>query len=107
LKRVGGNVKLLREIVQLFRDECPRLLGEVREAVARGDAPRLQRAAHALKGTVANFKAPAAFDAALRLEVMSRSGRLEGGDDACRTLEAEVGRLERALTELLSDPATA
>jgi signal transduction histidine kinase/CheY-like chemotaxis protein len=106
LKRVGGSTELLQEIVKLFLDECPRLLGEVHEAVARRDADRLHRAAHALKGTVANFKAPAVFDAALRLEVMGRSGQLDGSAEACRTLEGEIERLERALAELRPDPAS-
>ena len=107
MKRVGGNVKLLQEIVHLFLAECPRLLGEVREAVAGGDATRLYRAAHTLKGTVANFKAPAVVDAALRLELMGRSGQLDGSHEVCRTLEAEVERLGKALAELLPDPASA
>jgi signal transduction histidine kinase/CheY-like chemotaxis protein len=105
LKRVGGSVKLLQEIVGLFLGECPRLLREVREAVDRGDAARLQRAAHTLKGTVSNFMAPAVVDAAVRLESMGRSGQLAGSEDVCRTLEGEVGRLERALAELRPGPA--
>jgi HPt (histidine-containing phosphotransfer) domain-containing protein len=78
------------------------LEAEVREALAQKDAARLHRAAHNLKGTVASFQAPAAFDAAWRLEVMSRSGRLDGSDEVCRALEGKVWRLERALFEVLT-----
>jgi signal transduction histidine kinase/DNA-binding response OmpR family regulator/HPt (histidine-containing phosphotransfer) domain-containing protein len=107
LKRVGGNVKLLRQIVELFLADAPRLLGEVREAVAAGDADRLHRAAHTLKGTVANFMAPAVLDAAVRLELMGRSGQLDGSHEVYRTLEVEAERLGKALAELLPHPASA
>ena len=50
----------------------PKLLDGIRGAAERGDAQGMERAAHKLKGSVANFAAPAAYDAALRLEVMGR-----------------------------------
>ena len=70
-----------------------RLMDGIRGAVERGDAHGMERAAHKLKGSVANFAAPAAYDAALRLEVMGREGHL---DQAREALTA----LDRALEEL-------
>ena len=65
--------------------------------IASHDGPGLQRAAHALKGSIANFAARGAFEAALRLETMGRHDELTGAKEACLSLEGEVARLQRAL----------
>jgi CheY-like chemotaxis protein/HPt (histidine-containing phosphotransfer) domain-containing protein len=97
LERLDGDFELLDELVETFREECPRLLSETRAAVSRGDSPGLERAAHALKGSVSNFCAPAAFEAAQRLEQMGREGNLTGAGDALVALELEVDRFQAAL----------
>lgn len=89
LDRVGGDSQLLEEIAKLFLDNTPKLLEQIRQAVADRDALALSRSAHALKGSVGNFGADAAFQAAFRLEEMGRSGELAGADEAYAAL-AEV-----------------
>src|SRR5262249_30315009 len=76
LARVGGDVALLRELAELFLRESPALVEAVANAVGKGDVSLLKTAAHALKGSVDNFAAPGAFDAALRLETLGREGNL-------------------------------
>jgi PAS domain S-box-containing protein len=100
LARVEGDEDLLREIVELYLDDCPRLLAEIREALDRGDAALLKRAAHTLKGSVGNFEAAGAFNAALRLESMARAGDLTRAGEAYAALEETIGQLNRALAEL-------
>ena len=87
LSRVGGDTELLREIAVMFIDDCPRALAELREALANSDAPKLENAAHALKGSVANFGAQTAVEAAFRLEQMGRSGQLSEAPETLRALE--------------------
>jgi len=84
---MGGDIELLREIAILFVEDCPRALAELREAVEQGDASKLESAAHALKGSVANFGAQAAVDAAFRLERMGREGDLGQSTQALSALE--------------------
>src|SRR5207248_10364829 len=60
LARVEGDTTLLREVTDLFLEDAPRLLAEIRDAISRKDAKALERAAHALKGSIANFGAVAA-----------------------------------------------
>ena len=81
----------------LFLEELPQGLAAIREAISRRDARNLERAAHALKGSVGNFVAQRAFDAALELEMMGREGNLEGVDEAFANLERELARLEPVL----------
>lgn len=100
LERVGGDVELLEEVAQVFLDNAPDQVAQIRKAAEAGDGVALERAAHALKGSVGNFGAEAAFQAALRLEKMGRSGDLTGVQEACAALEAEMKRLRPALAAL-------
>jgi CheY-like chemotaxis protein len=97
LRRVGGNLTLLREILGLFRDDCARLMRELQAALENGDTAGLSGAAHTLKGSLGHLCATAAFQAALRLEMAGREGDLAGAAEAYRRLEEEIERLHAAL----------
>ncbi len=97
LERFEGDADLLREIVQLFLEDYPGRLANMREALRRDDRDALQRAAHSIKGSVGNFNAEAAVAAALRLELMSPAGDAAHLGEACAALEREVARLATAL----------
>jgi len=86
-----GNLDLWRDIVKLFLQESSQLLVQLREACTLGDAARVRRAAHRLKGSVVFFSASAAEAAAVRLEQIGNE--LAGGEEAVADLEREVGRL--------------
>jgi len=100
-ERLGDDTVLLAEMAGLFLDEAPRLLSEIRCAVARQDGKALERAANSLKGSVANFAAPAAMEAAATLARMGRQGQLHRAPDACVALEAEIQAVKEALAEIL------
>jgi HPt (histidine-containing phosphotransfer) domain-containing protein len=100
LARVGDDAELLSELAEVFLEEYPQIMAEIRAAVAQGDAARLRSAAHGLKGSVDNFAAAGAFEAALRLEMLGRSGILADVQEAWQTLEAEIDRLRPALADL-------
>ena len=87
LARVGGDEELLHEIAVLFLHECPRALLEIHQAVAGEDAAKLENAAHSLKGSVANFGASTAVEAAFRLEQMGRARQLAEAPEVLRALE--------------------
>ena len=84
----------------MFLQECPKLLEGVRQAAEQRNASLLERAAHALKGSVGDIAAPQAFDAARTLEQMAREGKLEGADAAVMGLEAAIHLLEHELRHL-------
>ena len=104
LDRVGGDVELLREITDIFLSEYPELIGEIRAAIAAGDPRRLERSAHTLKGSVSNFGATAATDAALRLEMIGRRGEMHCATDGLRALEQQFAELAPALDALKELP---
>src|SRR5215217_6800948 len=100
LDRVGGDEELLREIASLFLSEYPVLVQEIRDAVERRDALALERSAHSLKGSVANFEAHAAVSASFRLEAIGRSKDLDQVATALAELDAAFRALEPALVDL-------
>jgi HPt (histidine-containing phosphotransfer) domain-containing protein len=98
LARVGGNLDLLRQLAGVFRDDCARLVPELREALRQGDPTRLRNAAHTLKGMVGFFDAPGATAAARHLEELGEEGRLAGADETLASLVREIERVQEVLT---------
>ena len=93
---LGGDRRLLREMLALFLTESPAMLQAVAGAVTAGDAPAVRRAAHALKGSVANFAAPRPVEAARVLERMGTEGNLSGAPQALRELEDALQEFRHA-----------
>lgn len=100
LTRVGGDAELLKEIAVLFLENYEAWLGELRAAAGRGDAGVIQNAAHGLKGSVANFGAKSAVEAALNLENLGRSHNLEQVPSSLAALEAALAELRPELEAL-------
>jgi signal transduction histidine kinase/CheY-like chemotaxis protein len=100
LAHLEGDVELLKEIAAMFLEQCPSLVTRVREAVAMNDSVQIERAAHKIKGSVGNFSAKAAFEAAQRLEKVGRDGALDQAEAARAMLEDELERLKPALIAL-------
>jgi HPt (histidine-containing phosphotransfer) domain-containing protein len=75
-------------------------LSNIEEAIGRGDQQGLEFAAHTLKGSVGNFGAKSAYDAAWNLEITGREGDLSGAAEAYVALQVEIERLQPALAKL-------
>ncbi|HUE96665.1 MAG TPA: Hpt domain-containing protein, partial [Longimicrobiaceae bacterium] len=97
LERIGGSQETLRELVEIFLEECPRMMSEVRSAIDAGSSEDLRRAAHTLRGSAALFVAGPTEEAARALERMGETGALDDAEHAWQRLEAEAERLGAAL----------
>ena len=82
---MDNDPQLLRDLVDLFLDECPRLVDEIRVALERKDAKAVQRGAHSLKGSTSNLAAKMASEAALKLERLAHAGDLADAEACCRS----------------------
>jgi CheY-like chemotaxis protein len=96
---LGGDEDLLRDLGHTLLDDAPRLLENVRIAVASRDAESLSRAAHALKGSVRPFAALRAFEYAFRLENMGRTKELDHVAAALADLEREMADVVASVEE--------
>src|SRR5690242_10208614 len=90
LNAVEGDRELLHRMAQLFVDQCPQLMEQIRTALGRGDGVALQRAAHTLRGSVSNFAATPAYEAAKKLEQLGREGKFEAATAAHGDLEKAI-----------------
>ena len=101
LARVDNDVAFLAETVEMLQTDGRALLADVNRAIAAGDAAGVGRAAHALKGMVSNFCAPAAQESALQVERLGKSADLAAARAAASTLGANLEALIAELNSFL------
>src|SRR5437016_3903179 len=100
-ERVNGDMVLLRDLVELFGQEYPRLLSNIEVAIDQGSFTDVQKLSHKLKGSALQFSGTLAVAAAGKLEEMSRRGSLEGADQLIVTLKFEVAGLMDTLKRMV------
>ncbi len=93
LSRLEGDRELFGELAQVFRTECPKIVREIRRAIAAQDTANLEYQAHALKGSAANLGASAVSQTAYALEQIGRSGEMKQASELLQVLEGDVDRL--------------
>ncbi|HEX5036363.1 MAG TPA: ATP-binding protein [bacterium] len=99
-EKLGDDRELLKRIVALFEEDRQRLQNEIREAVERRDASRLEKAAHALRGSIGNFRFEEAYAGASLLETMGRTRNMHGSEQVAADLEVSLNRLSEMLQHL-------
>jgi two-component system sensor histidine kinase/response regulator len=101
LERLDGDRDLFEELAQIFKDECPKILGEMRRAFTEGDPHGLELQAHTLKGSSGNLNATAVSQKAAEIETLARSGKIEEAKQPMKLLEGEIERLLIAIDALV------
>lgn len=97
LDSLGGDVDFLSELVDAYLDSSPGLFASMHQAVAAGEAPALQRAAHSLKSGSASFGALAFAAQCKEVEDMGRTGALDAAAERVAALEAAYADVMAAL----------
>jgi two-component system sensor histidine kinase/response regulator len=100
LERVEGDQELLAEMIHLFQEDAPNLLGAMRDALQRSDMVVLERSAHSLKGAASNLSAKATAASALQLEKDAKNRDAESAKGSLVEVERAVKQLLPALAEL-------
>ncbi len=100
LEQASGDQEVLKEIVDIHCQEYPKQLHEIQESIDKNDAATVKQVAHTIKGAVSNFGAKPAFEAALRLERIGKSGDLSEVESAFTALKTELERLEQELKKI-------
>jgi two-component system, sensor histidine kinase and response regulator len=101
-ERIGDDPGLLHELAQIFLEESPKLREQIHAAVACKNALQLRNAAHALKGSVGNFGATAAYEASARLEAIGQSETFADAAEASDALDTEMEALNSELLAIAS-----
>lgn len=105
LARVDGDQEFLNEIVTLFLQDHAKYLTELRAAITRHDPQAVTLSANSLRGSLSNFAATPAANAALRLENLGRQGDLSTAPSALAQLEEAIAQLQPALASLVIEKA--
>lgn len=105
LDRVEGDTELLSEVISVFLESSGPMLADVQQANALGDLRATERAAHALKGSLASLAANEAWGLAAEIESLAREGRSHDVAAASGRLEQALGRLQPSLEAFLASAA--
>ena len=97
LEAVDGERELLAGMIAIFMRQTPRVMEDIDQAIAGGDAAALEIAAHKLKGSVSMFGARAARECAQRLEDIAAAGELGPAPEARAHLGEHIEKLRIAL----------
>jgi two-component system sensor histidine kinase/response regulator len=103
LDRAEGDLELLQLMVETFEKQSAQLLNDIAAAIDRADGLALERAAHKLKGSVGNFGAESARQAAHELEERGRRGEFMAAGQHRITMESQVKALCRSLEDFLCE----
>ena len=106
ISRMGGDWDLLEDLIDLFEEENPLILREIKAAIDSADADKLRFSAHTLKGMLGNFSANRARELAFQLEKMGEKKQLQSGDKKYKELLAEMLKVSKSLN-LLKENARA
>jgi HPt (histidine-containing phosphotransfer) domain-containing protein len=99
LSHVDGDIQFLAELAELFLQDYPRLMEELRHSIQKGNHSDLERAAHTLKGRLAFFGLNRMRDKAFELEIM---GRERNSESTVRVLAEFESSMESVLPEFTS-----
>lgn len=94
---LGGDLELYGEIVRLFLSHYPSELATLQHDLDSGDAEKLHRTAHSLKGAISNFSAPRATTAARTLEMAVKAGMADNAAELVAELVDAVNELAAAM----------
>jgi HPt (histidine-containing phosphotransfer) domain-containing protein len=100
-QRDGEPDKLAR-IVGLFIDDVPLRLDELRQAVERGEAQKVEETAHMLKGGSGYMGAVQMAEICAGIQGLGASGELSRAPQLLDELEAEFKRIRPALEAAIS-----
>ena len=94
----SDGVGILRELIDLYLDNAPPRLVQIRQFSA--DATKLAFHAHALKSMSLNLGCKRVVEFAQKLEELGRSGSVQGAEELIRALETAYGLTKDQLLEL-------
>ena len=97
LERLGGDEKLLHEVVEIFLDDVPKHMASLRQAIADGNAAALQAAAHTLKGELGYLGISEVSRKARELEEFGQKSDLRLAADLYATFAPELAEVVRSM----------
>lgn len=95
----NGDENLLRELVETFAIESTEQVDAMRRGIDDRDAELLTRSAHTLKSSARLLGAEGLARVSLAMEMLGRSGTIEGAGSLLESVEIQLNRLNVAIAE--------
>ncbi len=86
----------------LLRTMCSRSrsdIGDIKDALRRGDRDALREAAHSIKGAASGLDLPVLADLAAGMEQAAHDGVVSALREAAEAIERETARIESSLSD--------
>jgi len=93
----------LVELLDAYLDDSPQLIEQMRAGLVAGDIDLVRRAAHSLKSNSASLGANRLANVTRELEMIAKSGTLDGAAPKLAAVEAEYAQLLPFLVELKNE----
>ena len=103
LKAFDHDWEFLKEVVDVFYSDYPRMLNDLQQAYKDRDAPTLMRTAHSLKGMLRNFQADAGAEVAYEIEKNGKREEFKGVGKNIETLARHLAGVEDELRKLIGE----
>jgi two-component system sensor histidine kinase/response regulator len=97
LERVGGDEKLLGQMIRTFLKDTPKRVTALQQQIRRKNAHQVASLAHAVQGSAAIFGAPEARAFARQLQNLGRDGDFPRAAQVYVLLKEEIAKLEQNL----------
>ena len=107
LDSLGGDVDFLSELIEAYFASSPDLFASMRQAIATGEAPALQRAAHSLKTGSAGFGALAFAAQCKEMEDLGKARALAEAEAKYGALEAAYADVAAAMQAMVESARSA
>jgi HPt (histidine-containing phosphotransfer) domain-containing protein len=100
MARFDNDAEFFKGMVQEFLTYVPDKIVALAEAANSGDAVKVQKLAHSIKGTAGMLSAEKLYSVALRIETKGREQNIQVLLPLIEILKTEVSRLEELLATL-------
>jgi HPt (histidine-containing phosphotransfer) domain-containing protein len=99
LSFLGGDESLLNQVLEMFLADSPKLLSQAEQALLHRDGPKLELAAHSLKGELQYLAQREAIEIAEKLEVAGRTSKMDGAEESLHELRCRLAALWNVLSQ--------
>jgi len=94
MANMDGDVELLEEIMEIFLDTAEEQLQSIENCIIIEDVGQVAIQSHGMKGGASNFCASKFVATALKLEMLAKTGSLEGGADLVNQLRVNFNEVK-------------
>jgi len=94
LERAGGDMEFLKELIELFRSDCPEKLAQISKGIKEKDYKTIKEIAHSIKSASGNLSLTRVYDLSFKIEGMGKKDKIQDIEKAYNELEEELGKIK-------------